>query len=111
LPFSTKEQRKLYQREYRQKQKLRQDTLEGFLKAKGNCEECNRNPAVLITPDIIPLCALHWNLLADGEIEWGIPLTEQQCQALLTDLTTHRKVLEGVKATMVCLNDVWHVKA
>jgi hypothetical protein len=112
MPFKTLAQRRAWQRNRSLTVRVSEaSTLEAFLEAKGNCEECNRNPVVFITSENIPLCAAHWSLLANSEIEWEMPLTEQQLQALLADLTTHRRVLEGSKTTMVCLKGVWHVKA
>lgn len=111
MPFATKEQRKLYQRAYRQQQRLgNPDTLEGFLKAKGNCEECNRNPSVFITPENIPLCALHWSLLADSSIEWSTPISDSERTALLEDIVTHRKALTGARFLMKNLGGTWYVE-
>jgi len=97
MPFKDRNQRKLYFQKRRREAKAKQvTTLEGFLTLIGNCPKCKTNPSVFVTEQRIPLCTEHWYALADTDIKWGEPMTEEQRAELLEDIRTHRKVLEGV---------------
>jgi len=70
LPFKSKEQRKLYMRQYRAKRKAYTD-LQSFLNSISGCSKCQNIPSVFATEEKIPLCQEHWHSLADSDIEWN----------------------------------------
>jgi len=44
--------------------------LKEFLEKLDGCIDCEKNPAVFIGEESIPLCKKDWNKLADEMIEW-----------------------------------------
>lgn len=46
-------------------------TLQEFLQSIGKCSDCESKPIVYVTEARIPLCARHWQDLANTDIQWG----------------------------------------
>jgi len=63
---------KFRMRRYRERKKLEgNSSLKSFLDSLNDCPDCQHNPVVFITAQKIPLCAEHWKILSDTDIEWS----------------------------------------
>jgi len=71
VPFKSKEEYNRYMKKYRLKSKVKTNpNLQSFLRSIENCASCKASPVVFITEENIPLCDIHWSILAESDIEW-----------------------------------------